>query len=319
MIVCAFYHFTTIENCEHLQQSFQNLCDTHHIKGILLVAHEGINGTIAGSREAIDHFLAFVKADERFKTLEYKESFAQTMPFYRMKVRIKKEIVTLKRPEANPAHKVGQYVEAKDWNKLICDPDVVVLDTRNDYEVKIGTFQNALNPNTANFVDFPSYVFNTLDPKKHKKIAMFCTGGIRCEKASAFMLENGFETVYHLKGGILKYLETVDAKDSLWQGNCFVFDQRVSVGHGLTLGDEKPCYGCRAPLTPEERLSVHYKEGVHCPHCYDQFDDNAKKRKEERQKQVILAEKRHTQHIGLTHKRHLKNHKQSALSHAAVS
>lgn len=310
--VAALYHFAPLPDAEILRGKLQDLCDGNGIKGILLLAKEGINGTVAGSREGIDRLLAFLRSDDRLKELVHKESFAEKMPFFRMKVRLKKEIVTLKRPEADPNVKVGTYVDPKDWNEIISDPDVIVLDTRNDYEVKIGTFEHALNPKTENFVEFPDYVFQNLDPQKHKKIAMFCTGGIRCEKASAFMLQAGFETVYHLKGGILKYLEEIPQDQSLWKGNCFVFDQRVSVGHGLALGDEVPCYGCRRPLTPQERLSPLYKEGVHCQYCHDTMDDETKKRNTERQRQMELAEKRHQSHMGITQKRHLKPMKQAA-------
>lgn len=304
--VAALYHFTKIDQPNDLREQLFAFCEKHQMKGILLIAQEGINGTVAGSAEAIEEFLKHVKQDRRFSALESKLSFSETMPFYRLKVRVKQEIVTLRRPEVDPTEKVGVYVDAKDWNDLISDPDVLLIDTRNDYEFKIGTFKNAINPNTKNFVEFPDFVQKNLDPKKHKKVAMFCTGGIRCEKASAYMLQAGFENVYHLKGGILKYLEEVRVEESLWHGNCFVFDQRVSVGHGLAIGDNIPCYGCRTPLTPDERLSKAYKEGVSCPYCIDQVDENSKMRKEERQRQVDLAKGRQTQHIGITQKRHLK-------------
>jgi UPF0176 protein len=306
VVVAALYHFAQLPDCAALQTKLKTLCDANGIKGILLLAEEGINGTVAGTREAIDLLLATIRSDERLAALAHKESFAETMPFYRMKVRIKKEIVTLNRPEANPAITVGTYVDPKDWNALISDPDVVLLDTRNDYEVNIGTFKNAVNPNTETFVEFPEFVESNFDPKKHKKVAMFCTGGIRCEKASAYMLQAGYENVYHLKGGILKYLEQVPQDESMWEGNCFVFDHRVSVGHGLALTDDSTCYGCRRPLTAADRESEHYKEGEHCHHCFDQLTEKSKKRNAERQKQVMLAKQRNMAHIGVTRNRHLR-------------
>ncbi len=270
------------------------------MKGILLLAPEGINGTVGGTREAIDTFLITLKSDSRFADLSHKESFAEEMPFYRLKVRLKNEIVTMRMPEANPSKIAGTYVDPKDWNALISDPDVVVLDTRNDYEVQIGTFKNALNPKTEVFVDFPAYVRDKLEAPKSKKVAMFCTGGIRCEKASAFMKLEGYEEVYHLKGGILKYLEEVPKEESLWEGDCFVFDQRVSVGHQLIQGDYKPCYGCRMPLSPEERLSPHYIEGIQCHHCHDKLSEKSIRGNYERQRQILLARKEQRKHIGVT-------------------
>ncbi len=224
VVIAALYHFTDLHDCESWYQRLKDLCTDLNIKGILLLAPEGINGTIAGSRESIDTLLGTLKNDERFSKLAHKESFTDKMPFFRLKVRLKSEIVTMRMPEANPSKIVGTYVDPKDWNTLISDPDVVVLDTRNDYEVKIGTFKRALNPKTDVFVEFPNYVRQNLDVTQNKKVAMFCTGGIRCEKASAFMKHEGFEEVYHLKGGILKYLEEVPKEESLWEGECFVFD-----------------------------------------------------------------------------------------------
>ncbi len=303
-VVAALYHFTVVPDCQKIRAELKQVADDLGIKGILLLADEGINGTVAGTREGIDQLLAWIKKQLCFANLEHKESFAHTMPFYRMKVRVKPEIVTLRKPEANPAVTVGEYVSPQDWNAVISDPDVIVLDTRNDYEFKVGTFKNAINPKTDTFVEFPNYVEKNLDPKKHKKVAMFCTGGIRCEKASAYMLQAGFEKVYHLKGGILKYLEEVPQDNSLWEGNCFVFDQRVSVGHGLVLGDETTCFGCRQPLTAQDREREEYREGVHCHYCRASLDERKLTRRIQRHLQVQLAEQQHREHIGATHKRH---------------
>ena len=300
-LTAALYKFVSLENYADLQANIHAACVAHHIKGTILLAREGINGTIAGLPENIHKVLHFLRTDAKFEgkfaTLEHKESFADEHPFYRMKVKLKKEIVTLG-IEVNPHDTVGTYVKPEDWNALIADPDVIVLDTRNDYEVHIGTFKGAVDPKTTTFREFPEYVANNLDKTKHKKVAMFCTGGIRCEKASSYMLEQGFDAVYHLQGGILKYLETVDEKDSLWQGECFVFDQRVAVKHGLEVGDYDQCYACRMPLSPEELKSQQYTPGISCPHCYDKTSEEKKAALTERQKQVILAKKRGEAHIG---------------------
>ena len=300
VVIAALYHFTDLPDVVDVHAKLKALCTRLKMKGVLLLAPEGINGTVGGTREAVDTFLTTLKSDPRFADISHKESFADEMPFYRLKVRLKNEIVTMRMPEANPSKIVGTYVDPKDWNALIAAPDVVVLDTRNDYEVQIGTFKNAVNPKTEIFVDFPNYVREKLNAPKNKKIAMFCTGGIRCEKASAFMKLEGFDEVYHLKGGILKYLEEVPQEESLWEGDCFVFDQRVSVGHGLAQGDYKPCYGCRMPLSPEERLSPHYIEGIQCHHCHDKLSEKSIRGNYERQRQILLAKKMQKQHIGAT-------------------
>lgn len=297
-VVSALYKFADLPDYKELQGPLQQLCDAHEIKGTLLLAHEGVNGTVCGTREGMDALKAWFESDARFHGWEYKESFSPRQAFYRMKVRLKKEIVTLRQGDINPNKLVGKYVEPEDWNALLDDPEAIILDTRNDYEVKIGTFQNALNPNTKTFVEFPKYVESELDPKKHKKIVMFCTGGIRCEKASSYMLSKGFEEVYHLKGGILKYLETVPKEESKWDGDCFVFDLRVSVGHGLEVGDYDLCYGCRNPVSEEDKISDKYEEGVTCPACYDEMNDTKRKRAISRHKQVQLAKLRNQDHIG---------------------
>lgn len=301
-LTAALYKFVTLENFSALQANIHAACEAHHIKGTILLAREGINGTIAGLPENVHKLLHFLRTDAqfvgKFADLEHKESFADEHPFYRMKVKLKKEIVTMGVPSVNPNNTVGTYVKPEDWNALISDPDVILLDTRNDYEVHIGTFKNAIDPKTTTFREFPEYVAKNLDKTKHKKVAMFCTGGIRCEKASSYMLEQGFDAVYHLQGGILKYLETVPESESLWQGECFVFDQRVAVKHGLDVGEYDQCYACRMPLSPDELKSPQYTAGISCPHCYDSLTEDKKKSLTERQKQVILAKKRGQAHIG---------------------
>lgn len=302
-IVAALYQFAKLPDCHDLRPKLLAFCEAHALKGTLLLAEEGINGTVAGSRADIDALLAFLRADARLAKLEHKESLSDEMPFYRMKVRLKKEIVTLGVPGIDPNEKVGTYVQPEDWNALISDPEVLVVDTRNDYEFEIGSFRGAVDPKTATFRDFPAYVRENLDPQKHKKIAMFCTGGIRCEKATTFMLQQGFEHVYHLKGGILKYLEKIPAEQSLWEGECFVFDQRVAVGHGLTLGEHEQCRSCRHPISPEDRASPKYQTGISCPRCFDTLSDEKRARATERQRQVGLAMQRGTAHIGMRHKK----------------
>lgn len=297
-IVAALYHFTRIEDPAALQPQVLQVCMDNNILGTLLLAREGINGTISGSREGIDTVLAYLRSLPGLAELDHKESFAQGQPFYRMKVRLKKEIVTIGIEDVDPNDVVGTYVSPQDWNAVISDPETVVIDTRNDYEVRIGTFKNAIDPHTQTFREFPEYVQQNFDPEKHKKVAMFCTGGIRCEKASAYMKKLGFENVYHLKGGILKYLEEVPKEESLWQGDCFVFDQRVSVRHGLEIGDLLLCPSCRHPVSPQERLHNTYEEGVSCPNCYATLSEEKRAAARERQKQIKLAEARGEKHIG---------------------
>ncbi|MBM4152052.1 MAG: rhodanese-related sulfurtransferase [Kiritimatiellaceae bacterium] len=269
----------------------------HHVKGTLLLAEEGINGTICGERAGIDGVKAWLDADGRFAGMSYKESWADEPAFYRTKVKLKKEIVTMGVKGINPTQIVGTYVKGDAWNQLISDPETVVIDTRNEYEVAIGTFKHAVNPHTTSFREFPQWAAEHLDKERHKKVAMFCTGGIRCEKTTAFLKEQGFETVYHLEGGILKYLEEVPAEQSLWEGECFVFDQRVAVKHGLELGSYDQCYACRMPLSAEEMESPHYVKGVSCPHCYAQTTEEQKHAFTERQRQVELAKQRGEKYI----------------------
>ena len=296
-VVAALYRFVTLEDYREMREPLLDLCRAQGVKGTLLLAGEGVNGTIAGTREGIDAVLDYLRADPRLAALEHKESLDEEMPFYRMKVKLKKEIVTMGVEGIDPNRVVGTYVKPEDWNDLINDPDVVLIDTRNDYEYELGTFKGAVDPHTASFREFPQYVREHLDPGKQKKVAMFCTGGIRCEKASAFMLQEGFEEVYHLQGGILKYLEEVPASESTWEGECFVFDNRVAVDHRLEKGSYDQCYGCRHPITDEEKNSPLYQKGVCCPHCHDELSEDQRARFSERQKQVELARQRGEAHI----------------------
>ena len=298
VVVAALYRFVALPDFEDLRQPLLDLMIESEVKGTLLLASEGINGTIAGSRAGIDRVLAWLQHDTRFKGLEAKESFVDEMPFYRTKVKLKKEIVTMGVDNIDPNDIVGTYVEPRDWNALISDPDVLVLDTRNDYEVEIGSFEHAINPKTASFRELPDYVAEHLDPTVHKKVAMFCTGGIRCEKSTAFLKQQGFDEVYHLKGGILKYLEEVPEAESKWQGECFVFDNRVTVNHQLEKGHYDQCHACRRPITEEDKLSPRYQKGISCHHCHDQQTQRQKQRYSEREKQIELARRRGESHIG---------------------
>lgn len=276
--VAALYRFTPLEDLPALQKEIKKRCLDAGICGTILLAPEGINGTIAGHPGKIEPVIDFLHEktgilESGAPACEFKYSEAGDKPFLRMKVRLKKEIVTLRAPEADPSREVGTYVAPEAWNDLIADPDVTLIDTRNLYETKIGIFEKAIDPEINNFTDFKDFVKNKMDPKKQKKVAMFCTGGIRCEKASSYMLAQGFENVYHLKGGILKYLETVPAEESKWQGSCFVFDRRIGVEHGLKESVHRMCYGCRAPLEPEDIKNPVYEPGVSCPHCYDNLTE----------------------------------------------
>jgi UPF0176 protein len=298
IVVCALYKFVTLANYQQLRQPLFDVMDDNQVKGTLLLALEGINGTIAGSRLAIDKVLNWLRLDPRLAEIDCKESFTDIPPFNRTKVKLKNEIVTMGIEGIDPKQVVGTYVNPKDWNSLISDPEVLLIDTRNDYEYQVGTFKNAVNPNTESFREFPQYVKEHLDPEKHKKVAMFCTGGIRCEKSTAYLKEQGFEEVYHLKGGILKYLEEVPAQETLWQGECFVFDERVTVNHHLEKGDYDQCHACRIPITEADKASAMYEKGVSCPHCFDKKSPEQKRRFAEREKQITLAKLRGEQHIG---------------------
>ena len=302
LVVAAIYKFVRLEDCAAMREPLLAQCNKLDISGTLLLAAEGINGTIAGTRAGIDKILAYLRSDPRLADLEHKESAAEQQPFYRMKVKLKNEIVTMGVPGINPTEQVGQYVKPEDWNALISDPEVLLIDTRNDYEVDVGTFKGAINPRTTTFREFPEYVKKNINPQKKPRVAMFCTGGIRCEKASAYMLQQGFAEVYHLQGGILKYLENVPAEESLWQGECFVFDQRVAVGQGLAPGHYELCYGCSRPINSEEKASPKYQAGISCPHCYDALTPEKRAAAMERQKQVTLASARGEVHIGTKRK-----------------
>jgi len=295
--VAALYHFTRFADPAAIQGPLKQLCQSQGVTGTLLLANEGINGTIAGSRAGIDAVLAHVRALPGCDDLEWKESSASVQPFHRMKVRLKKEIVTMGQPDVDPKARVGHYVDPADWNALIRSPDVALIDTRNDYEVAIGAFEGAIDPETATFRDFPAWWEANKERFHNKRIAMFCTGGIRCEKSTNYLLGQGVEDVYHLKGGILKYLEEVPQDDSTWDGECFVFDARVSVGHGLKEGPHELCYACRRPILPEDRNRPEYEHGVSCHQCIDETDDEDKGRFRERQKQIELAKKRGEIHI----------------------
>lgn len=305
-LTAALYKFVELPDHATLQAPLLALCEAHGIKGTLLLAAEGINGTIAGLPDDVHTVLGYLRSDLQLQSLEHKESWASAMPFYRMKVRLKKEIVTLGVPDVHPALMAGQYVKPGDWNQLIAQPGVVLVDTRNDYEVSIGTFAGAVNPATTSFSELPGWVEKEMqsggklaevDGVK-PKVAMFCTGGIRCEKSTAFLKSKGFDEVYHLQGGILKYLETVPEAQSCWQGQCFVFDERVSVGHALAQGDLELCRSCRDPVTDGAKASPLYERGVSCPRCHDKTTDEQKAGYRQRQKQVDLAEIREQAHIG---------------------
>lgn len=285
-IVATFYKFVKLPDFAQKQAPLLAYCQAQGIRGTILLAAEGINGTIAGSRQAIDSVLSFLRSDPRLIDLEHKESQADSPPFDRLKVRLKKEIVTLGLPEIDPSDRVGTYVSPQEWNALISDPEVTLIDTRNNYEVSIGTFKGAQNPQTTSFRQFPDYVRTHLDPSKHKKVAMFCTGGIRCEKATSLMMAQGFQEVYHLQGGILKYLEEVPPEESLWQGECFVFDQRVAVEHGLEAGTHEMCRSCGHPIAEADKTSPHYQEGISCPYCFDHLTEEKRARQEARQQQM---------------------------------
>lgn len=300
VVILALYKFVSLPDYRTLREPLLDFCVSHDIKGTLLLAEEGINGTVSGLQENIDALLAYFGRDERLADVGSKRSYDQGQPFYRMKVKLKREIVTMGVEGIDPNHIVGTYVEAQQWNALISDPEVTVIDTRNNYEYEIGSFKGAQNPNTETFREFPQYTADNLDPVKHKKVAMFCTGGIRCEKSTAYLKEQGFDEVYHLKGGILQYLEDVPKEESLWEGECFVFDNRVAVNHDLEKGQYDQCHGCRYPITDEDKLSDKYMRGVACPRCYDDQTEAQRSRFAERQKQIELAKQRNEVHIGAT-------------------
>lgn len=303
--VAALYKFAPFDDCASIQPPLAQLACAQGVKGTLLLAPEGINGTIAGTDAAIAQVLAHIRTLPGCADVDVKFSRAPSMPFHRMKVRIKREIVTMGQPGIDPLASVGHYVAPQDWNALIADPDTIVIDTRNDYEVAVGTFARAIDPHTKSFRDFPAWFRSERDrllgEGKPPRVAMFCTGGIRCEKSTAFLKAEGLDEVYHLQGGILRYLETVPPQESLWQGECFVFDQRVSVGHGLIPGDYELCHACRRPIDEAERASPQYEAGVSCPACYAERSDEQRAGYRERHRQETLATARGQAHIGAIH------------------
>ncbi|MCT4578473.1 rhodanese-related sulfurtransferase [Donghicola sp.] len=296
--IAALYQFTRFDDPAGIQGPLKAVCDAGDVKGSLLLAREGINGTIAGPRAGLDAVLAHIRSLPGCAGLEWKEATAEKAPFPRMKVRLKKEIVTMGQPDVDPTAHVGNYVEPEEWNELIRSPDVVTIDTRNDYEVAIGTFEGAVDPMTKSFREFPQWWEENKDRFHNKRVAMFCTGGIRCEKSTNFLLQQGVPEVYHLKGGILRYLEEMPEEESTWEGECFVFDGRVSVGHGLKEGPHELCHACRRPILPEDKDRPEYEVGVSCHQCVDETTDADKARFRERQKQMALARERGETHLG---------------------
>ena len=301
IVVATFYHFTCFKDPEKLRKPLLAQLSKHDLKGTVLLAREGLNGTLAGSRVGIDAALVVLRALPNSMQLEHKESHAKSMPFYRLKVRLKKEIVTMGVPNVDPSVSVGTYVAPKDWNALISDPETLVIDARNEFEAEIGTFESAINPKTASFSDLPQWLEEHRTELENKKVAMFCTGGIRCEKATSYLKERGINHVFHLKGGILQYLEDIPAAESRWRGECFVFDYRVSVKHDLELGEYELCHACRWPVSATGRASSNFVAGVSCDHCIDLRTDKQRARYAARQAQVKLAEQHGKLHIGATY------------------
>ena len=297
-VTCALYKFVALPNYGSIRHPLLKVMTDNQVFGTLLLASEGINGTISSTREGIDAVLAWLDQQPGLENIDTKESFDTEIPFYRTKVKLKKEIVTMGVEGIDPKQVVGTYVKPQDWNALISDPEVLLVDTRNDYEVEIGTFKDAVDPKTTSFREFPQWAKDNLDPKQNKKVAMFCTGGIRCEKSTAYMKEQGFDEVYHLEGGILKYLEEIPKDQTLWQGECFVFDNRVAVDHDLKRGSYDQCHACRMPITEQEKTLDSYQEGLSCHHCYGKVSDEQRQRFAQRQKQVQLAKARGEEHIG---------------------
>ena len=283
-LIATFYKFANISDLKAKKQQILTWCQSQELKGTIILAEEGINGTIAGQGKAIATLLTQLRSLPNLADLEHKESTAQKLPFVRLKVKIKSEIVTLGLPEVKPNQQVGTYVNPQDWNQVIADPEVVVIDTRNDYEVEIGSFKRARNPHTQSFREFPQYIAQNLNPQENPKVAMFCTGGIRCEKASSYLLSQGFKEVYHLKGGILKYLENISPEESMWEGECFVFDERVAVKEGLELGSHELCYACGHPISEADKKSPQYESHISCPHCYEQLTPEKKARQVNRRR-----------------------------------
>jgi UPF0176 protein len=298
--VAALYRFVRLDDYESMREPLLNFCTERGVKGTLLLAHEGVNGTISGSETAIADVLSYLRSDDRLSDLDCKFSYHEERPFLRMKVKLKREIVTMGLEDIDPNQSVGRYASPVEWNELIDDPECLVIDTRNDYEVEIGSFRGAINPGTKSFRDFPAWVDENLDPQKYKKVAMFCTGGIRCEKSTSLLVSKGFDDVWHLKGGILNYLEETPESSTRWEGECFVFDNRVAVNHQLEKGQYDQCFACRFPLDDAQKQSPLYVPGVSCPRCHDAHSEGQKKRFSERQRQMALARERGEVHLGAT-------------------
>lgn len=314
ILVCALYKFVRLDNFEQLREPLLQQMVDSEVRGTILLAHEGINGTISGPREGVSNVLEWLKQDERLVPLDVKESWHDSPPFHRSKVKLKKEIVTMGVDDIDPQQHAGTYVEPQDWNDLISRDDVLLIDTRNRYEVEIGQFEHAINPETDSFREFPAYADQQLSSDKTQKIAMYCTGGIRCEKSTAYLKQQGYTNVYHLKGGILKYLEQVEPEESRWQGECFVFDERVAVNQALEKGSYEQCHACRFPITKEQMQHRHYQPGVSCPRCYGKHSAEQLQRFSERQKQMELAKARGEEHIGMAAKQAGNQRKQQKLS-----
>ena len=298
--VAALYRFVRLDDYESMREPLLNFCTERGVKGTLLLAHEGVNGTISGGKTAIADVLSYLRSDERLTDLDCKFSYHEERPFLRMKVTLKREIVTMGLAGVDPNQSVGRYASPEEWNELVDDPECLVIDTRNDYEVEIGSFRGAINPGTKSFRDFPAWVDENLDPQKHKKVAMFCTGGIRCEKSTSLLVSKGFDDVWHLKGGILNYLEQTPEASTRWEGECFVFDSRVAVNHQLEKGQYDQCFACRFPLDDAQKESPQYVPGVSCPRCHDAHSADQKKRFSERQRQMALSRQRGEVHLGAT-------------------
>lgn len=316
IVIATLYRFVHLDNFAELRAPLLQVMLDKQVRGTLLLAAEGINGTVAGSRASIDYLLNTLQQDARLRDLDCKESYDDEMPFYRSRVKLKREIVAMGIDDIDPANR-GTYVNPADWNELISDPEVTLIDTRNEYESAIGSFANAMPANTVSFRDFPGFAARNLDPQKHRKVAMFCTGGIRCEKSTAYLRQQGFDEVYHLRGGILKYLEEVPEAESRWRGECFVFDNRVSVNHALEKGSYDQCHACRLPITAADKASDRYQPGVSCPACYDSRSNHERGRFREREKQVRLARARGEDHIGADAARQADQRRQAKRAHRA--
>lgn len=301
--VLSFYKFVDLDGLFEIKDSLLSLCGENGINGTFILASEGINATVAGPREGIERLIAYLEGDTRLSGARYKLSYDEKSPFHRLKVKFKKELVPMGVSGIRPQRLSGQRIPPERWNELVSRPGVLLIDTRNDYESRVGTFRGAVNPETEHFREFPEYVRKNLDPAEHKEVAMFCTGGIRCEKATSYLLEQGFERVYQLDGGVLSYLERVPREQSLWEGECFVFDDRTSVGHDLSKGTWSTCRNCRAPVSPEDRQSEGFREGIFCPRCRARLTPERISSLEERQKQMRLARERNRKHLGAVIKR----------------